>query len=45
METKEEWIISGKTGFSQVCSMTPYYDVTISGKELSVKLECLFQLR
>ena len=44
---KGEWIISGKNLFFHKSSllMTPYYDITISGKEYFIKLEWVVQLR
>ena len=47
MKTKGEWIISGEKLVFHKSSllMTPYYDVTISGKECSIKLKWVVQLR
>ena len=44
IKTKGEWIISGKklVFLKYSLLMTPYYDVTISGKECFIKLEWVF---
>ena len=46
MKKKGEWIISGKNFFHKSSLlMTTCYEVTISDKECSIKLEWVVQLR